>query len=350
MSDELTLDDKLQAFVGQSAGPATRGSQPVNEPMIEHWVEAMGDFNPVYVDDAAARDAGFPGVIAPPTMLQAWIMRGLRASLDADASSGAADADAEPTPNDQVMALLNEAGYTSVVATNCDQHYERPLVPGDHLSVTSVIDSVSGEKQTGLGIGRFLTNRLEYRDQRGDLVATMLFRILKFKPGTGAAAKAAAAAPEQAAPRPLRPRPALTQDNSFFFEGAKQHKLLIQKCSSCGTLRHPPRPACPNCRSFEWAPLEVSGRGTIFSFVVNHYPQVPAFDYPLVVALVELEEGTRLVANVSGITPETAHIGMAVEAAFEDFDDELSLPVFHPAGAAPADATPAAPADQTRTN
>ena len=343
MSDTPSLDDVLQSFVGQSSGPATRGSQPVNEPMIEHWVEAMGDYNPVYVDTAAARAAGFDGVIAPPTMLQAWIMRGLRASLDADAGRDAAQESA-PSPNDQVMALLNEAGYTSVVATNCDQHYERPLVPGDHLSVTSVIDAVSEEKQTGLGTGRFLTNRLEYRDQHGDLVATMLFRILKFKPGTGGASRAAA---EQPAPRPLRPRPALTQDNAFFFEGSKQHKLLIQKCSACGTLRHPPRPSCAACRSFEWEPFEASGRGTIFSFVVNHYPQVPAFDYPLVVALVELEEGTRLVANVSGITPETAHIGMAVQAGFEDFDDDLSLPVFHPAGTASA---AAATADQTRTN
>jgi uncharacterized OB-fold protein/acyl dehydratase len=299
--------------------------------MIEHWVEAMGDFNPVYVDDVAAREAGFPGVIAPPTMLQAWIMRGLRASLDADAARDAGTEAAE-SPGDQVMVLLNEAGFTSVVATNCDQHYERPLVPGDHLEVTSVIDSISGEKQTGLGVGRFVTNRLEYRDQNGDLVATMRFRILKFRPGTGSAAKAAAAAgTEPTAPRPLRPRPALTQDNSFFFEGAKQHRLLIQKCTACGTLRHPPRPSCAHCRSFDWEPFEASGKGTVFSYVVNHYPQVPAFDYPLVVALVELEEGTRLVANVSGITPETAAIGMAVEAGFEDFDDDLSLPVFHPA-------------------
>jgi uncharacterized OB-fold protein/acyl dehydratase len=344
MSDTLDLDTELQAFVGRSSGPATRGSHPVNEPMIEHWVEAMGDYNPVYVDDAAAREAGFPGVIAPPTMLQAWIMRGLRASLEADAARDAGQ-EATDTAGDQVMALLNQAGFTSVVATNCDQHYERPLVPGDHLEVTSVIDAVSGEKRTGLGVGHFVTNRLEYRDQNGGLVATMLFRILKFKPGTGAGAKEAApTAPEQAAARPLRPRPALTQDNSFFFEGAKQHKLLVQRCTACGTLRHPPRPSCAHCRSFEWEPLEASGRGTIFSFTVNHYPQVPAFDYPLVVALVELEEGTRLIANVSGITPETVHIGMPVEVGFEDFDDDLSLPVFHPAGTAGADA------DETRTN
>jgi uncharacterized OB-fold protein/acyl dehydratase len=302
----------------------------------------MGDFNPVYVDDEAARAAGFPGVIAPPTMLQAWIMRGLRTSLEADASRDAGQ-EATDTPSDQVMALLNDAGFTSVVATNCDQHYERPLVPGDLLEVTSVIDSISGEKQTGLGLGHFITNRLEYRDQTGELVATMQFRILKFKPGTGSGTTTT-----ETESRPLRPRPALTQDNSFFFEGAKQHRLLIQHCTNCGTLRHPPRPACPKCRSFDWDTVEASGRGTIFSFVVNHYPQVPAFDYPLVVALVELEEGTRLVANVSGISPETAAIGMAVEAGFEDFDDDLSLPVFHPAGTNPADQGSAT--DKTRTN
>ena len=66
--------------MGLSTGAGTTGQDPVNLPMIRHWVEAMGDHNPVYVDEAAARDAGFPGIIAPPTMLQAWIMRGLRAS------------------------------------------------------------------------------------------------------------------------------------------------------------------------------------------------------------------------------------------------------------------------------
>jgi uncharacterized OB-fold protein/acyl dehydratase len=333
MIDAPTLDDKLQAFVGQAAGPATKGRHPVNEPMITHWVEAMGDHNPVYVDDEAAKDAGFPGIIAPPTMLQAWIMRGLRTSLLADAARAAGTVHGD-SPSDQVMVLLDEAGFTSVVATNCDQHYERPLVLGDHLEVSSVIDSVSGEKRTGLGVGHFITNRLEYRDQSGELVATMLFRILKFRPDRGGVAPAATI---EAAPRPLRPRPAITQDNSFFFEGTKQHKLLIQKCTACGTLRHPPRPSCANCRSFDWQPIEASGNGTIYSFVVNHYPQVPAFDYPLVVALIELEEGTRLIANVSGITPETAAIGMAVVVDFEDCDDDLTLPVFHPA-------------DKTRTN
>ena len=92
----------------------------------------------------------------------------------------------------------------------------------------------------------------------------------------------------------------------------------------------------PNCRSFEWDTVVASGRGTVYSFVVNHYPQVPAFDYPLVVALVELEEGTRLVANVADIAPDEIAIGMPVVATFVAFDDDLTLPVFRPAPVASA--------------
>jgi len=345
-----SLDERLQSFVGLLTGPRHRAPDPVNLPMIRHWIEAMGDRNPVYVDEEAAHAAGFDGIIAPPTMLQAWIMRGLRASQEADEARARGvetpESPNDQSPNDQLMALLDEAGFTSVVATNCDQHYERPLVPGDQLEVNSTIDAVSGEKQTGLGVGHFITTRLEFTDQDDQVVATMLFRILKFRPRTPAGSTEAAAAPgtqashqappAQPAERPKRPRPALTQDNSFFFEGARQHKLLIQRCAECGTLRHPPRPSCANCRSFDWDTVTASGRGTIYSYVVNHYPQVPAFDYPLVVALVELEEGTRLVANVSGITPDTVAIGTAVQVGFEAFDDVLTLPVFRPVVASSA--------------
>jgi uncharacterized OB-fold protein len=97
-------------------------------------------------------------------------------------------------------------------------------------------------------------------------------------------------------------------------------------------LRHPPRPGCDRCGSLEWSPIEASGRGTVFSFVVNHYPQVPAFDYPLAVGLIELEEGTRLVANVIGIDPSEVRIGMPVVVEFVDHDPELTLAAFHPAG------------------
>jgi uncharacterized OB-fold protein/acyl dehydratase len=329
------LDDRLNAFVGQGTDGKIVGPDEVNQAMIRHWVEAMGDHNPVYVDDDAAREAGFPGVIAPPTMLQAWIMRGLRASQNVEAARAAGD-DQGDGPSDRLMSLLDQAGFTSVVATNCDQHYERPLVLGDRISVKSFIEAVSPEKSTGLGVGHFITNRLDFTDQHDQPVATMRFRILKFRPPAKSAPPPEATEPTA---RPKRPRPSLTQDNQFFFEGTKEGKLLIQRCSNCGTLRHPPRPACPNCRSFDWDTVRSSGRGTIYSYVVNHHPKVPAFDYPLVVALVELEEGTRLVANVSGIDPTAVRIGTPVQARFETFDDELTLPVFHPVDGSDLDAS-----------
>jgi uncharacterized OB-fold protein len=160
----------------------------------------------------------------------------------------------------------------------------------------------------------------------------MKFRILKFRPGTGSSATRATptAVPDGEQARPLRPRPALTQDNAFFFEGARRGVLLIQRCASCGTLRHPPRPSCPVCRSFEWDTLQASGRGTVYSYVVVHHPQVPAFDYPLPIAVVELAEGTRLVADIVGVDPAEVRIGMDVVAQFVAVDDELTLVMFGP--------------------
>ena len=116
-------------------------------------------------------------------------------------------------------------------------------------------------------------------------------------------------------------RPALTQDNAFWFQGAQRHELLIQHCTSCGTLRHPPLPACGVCRSFEWDAVEASGRGTLYSFVVVHYPQVAAFEYPLPIALVELEEGTRVVANLGAVAPDDIKVGMVLRAEFVDHLD-----------------------------
>ena len=129
---------------------------------------------------------------------------------------------------------------------------------------------------------------------------------------------------------PPRPRPAITQDIAFFFEGARRAQLLIQRCTR---LRHAAPPAPPGlrrCRSFEWDTVEASGRGRVYSFVVIHHPQVPAFDYPLPIGLIELEEGTRLVADLDGIDPADIADRHAGRPRFVAFDDELSLPVFRP--------------------
>ena len=301
--------EELRVYEGRQIGPPLLGADPVNQPMIRHWVEAIGDENPVYTDpDVAARSA-HGQVIAPPVMLQAWVMRGVKGRPAAGGNV-----------QDELMRLLESRGFTSVVATNSEQEYHRSLHLGDHLSATTTIESVSDEKTTALGTGHFVTTRVEYRDQHGEPVATMRFRILKFRP--------ADRPPAAAELRPKRPRPAITHDNAFWFEGTKAGKLLIQRCASCGRLRHPPRPMCRACQSLEWDSVEASGRGTVHSFVVVHHPQVPAFDYPLVVALIDLEEGTRLVSNVVGVEPADVRVGMAVRAELVPVDDELTLPQF----------------------
>jgi uncharacterized OB-fold protein/acyl dehydratase len=315
--DKVAFYEKLKAFEGVSTGTQD-GHDEVNQAMIRHWVEAMGDENPIYVDEEAAVASVHGGVIAPPVSLQAWVMRGIKPR---PATGG--------SKQDDLMNLIDGAGFTSVVATNCEQEYFKPLRVGEHLTTRSVLDAISEEKATGLGVGHFVTTRIEYTNDEGELVAKMLFRILKFKPGTGR--QAATAPTADAGERPKRPRPALTRDNAFWFEAAKEHRLVIQQCSDCGVLRHPPRPRCNKCGSYEWEEAEASGRGTVYSFVVNHYPQVPAFDYPLAVGLIELEEGTRLVADIVGIDPADVKVGMAVEVEFVEHDPDLTLPAFHPA-------------------
>lgn len=308
-------DDRLAAFVGRTLSEGTRAQDPVNVPMIRHWVEAMGDPSPVHLSDDAARATGRDGMVAPATMVQAWTMRGYARTVDpAPATGGFAE----------LVALLDEGGYTSVVATDSELDFVRELVPGDHVSVDEVVSDISPEKRTGLGVGRFVTTLKTYRDADGEVVATQRWRTLRFKP-------AEAAAPEQQAadePATLRPRPAINLDNQFWFDAAREHRLVIQRCASCHTLRHPPGPQCPQCQSFEWDTVDAAGGATLHSFTVAHHPRHPAFDYPLVIAVVELDEGTRLIANLAGITPDEVAIGMRLRLDWLDADPDLTLPIF----------------------
>lgn len=124
--------------------------------------------------------------------------------------------------------------------------------------------------------------------------------------------------------------PSLTEDTEFFWNGVRDHRLLIQRCTSCHNLRFPPRPMCPHCQSLEWDTVESAGRGTVFSCVIPHHPPLPWFPEPFVVALVELDEGTRIVTNVIGVDPRSVTVGMAVAVRYEEFDDGLVLPLFGP--------------------
>jgi len=128
-----------------------------------------------------------------------------------------------------------------------------------------------------------------------------------------------------------RPGPSMTPDTQFFWDNVRDHALLIQRCTACGTLRHPPRPMCPRCNALTWDTIESSGRGEVFSFVMPLHPPYPWFEYPFIVVLVDLEEGVRLVSNLCDIAPDDVTIGMPVEVFYEQFDDGLVLPQFRPA-------------------
>lgn len=312
----------LAAFEGQPAATAGRGKDPVNAPMIRHWCEAMGDANPAY---------GGPDAIAPPTMLQAWTMGGLSGHGD---RSGAYD---------ELFALLEGSGFTSVVATDCEQEYLRPLRPGQEVTFDAVIESVSPRKTTKLGTGHFVTTRTDVRAD-GELAGTHRFRILKYAPARPAT-RAPAAAPvpaavqsaQQAKPAPRRPRPVVNRDNQGFWDGVREHRLLIQRCTACATLRFPWLPGCNSCASLHWDTVEASGAGTVFSYVVMHHPPFPAFTAhedpadaggPYAVALVELAEGVRMISNITGVPHDKVSIGLPVQLEFLRVDDELDLPVF----------------------
>ncbi len=169
----------LEALVGRDEGPEQGCPYPVNEAMVHHWCDALGDRNPIYLDADAARANGRDDWVAPPAMLQAWTMRGLRPPTPEEEAYAARGA---PT----AMLLLQDAGFTSVVATDCEQIYHRELRGGDRVTHRTVLESVSDEKQTALGVGHFVTQRSEYRDGDGALVAEMRFRMLWFRPGSGA--------------------------------------------------------------------------------------------------------------------------------------------------------------------
>jgi uncharacterized OB-fold protein len=124
--------------------------------------------------------------------------------------------------------------------------------------------------------------------------------------------------------------PTTTHDTKFFWEALEQERLLIQRCSGCGALRHPPRPMCPHCNALAWNTVEASGRGTVYSFVLPRHPPFPFFEGTYIVALVELEEGIRLLSNLCDVPAEDATIGMPVEVFFEHFDNGVSLPQFRP--------------------
>jgi acyl dehydratase len=175
--------EKLRKGVG-AQGPPSSARDVINQAMIRHWCDAMRDYNPIYTDPDAASRSVHGEIVAPPPMLNAWLMQGLLPPHVAAKSRRGGD------PAGGVYGQLDAAGFTSVVATNSEHEYPRYLRLGEQLRGFSSLKDVSEEKHTGLGTGHFVTSETDYLNDHDELVGRMLFRILKFKPGTGRTAPA----------------------------------------------------------------------------------------------------------------------------------------------------------------
>jgi len=131
-----------------------------------------------------------------------------------------------------------------------------------------------------------------------------------------------------------KPLPKPTPDTQPFWDGVKRHQLLLPKCKACGQLHYFPRPFCPHCFSWDLDWIQCSGNGKLYSYVINHRP-APGFEEeaPYVIAVVELDEGPRMLSNLIDIepTPEAVQVDMPVEILFQDVNEELSMFKFRPA-------------------
>jgi uncharacterized OB-fold protein len=308
---------------------------PVNLPMIRNWIEAIGG-SP---RPQAQANQTPPGEgLAPPAMIQVWTMPGLHGVRSAD------------DPLGLMSAVLDAAGYTSVVATNCDQEYLRYLKVGEQLAVRSRLLDVVGPKRTALGEGWFVTTRSTWL-VAGEPVATMDFRILKFRPPSPHPnVSIAQSSPlesgqnthpsvsiAQSSPRVRADgangtgvmRPQVSRDTEFFWAGTRVGELRIQRCAACGALRHPPGPLCPECgTASDGDYVRAAGTGEVYSYVVHHHPPVPGKTLPIVIALVRLAEGVRMVGELRGAAPEEVRIGLPVRVEFDRVDDDLTLPMW----------------------
>ena len=170
---------RLEPYVGKPMGPPSVAPDPVNVPMIRHWVDALDDRNPVYLDEDAASASRFGGIVAPPAMLQTWGMP--RPKIQGIAGRGGAPTEVR---FDNPIGVLAEAGYVGTLATNSELEFVRYLRPGDRLQQSSEVASISERKTTALGQGYFLTWVTTYRTLEGEVVGRQLFRILKFDPRT----------------------------------------------------------------------------------------------------------------------------------------------------------------------
>jgi uncharacterized protein len=177
-----------------------------------------------------------------------------------------------------------------------------------------------------------------------ETVASMLFRVLKFRPPGRAGGAGPAAAPAAAPAAGEVLRPVVSRDTEFFWAGTAAGQLRIQRCDDCGALRHPPGPMCPRCGGERPGYVVAAGTGEVYSYVVHRHPPVPGRPLPIVIALVALDEGVRMVGELTGTDPDQVRVGLPVRVEFQRVDDELTLPAWRARTAVAGAGGPPAPA------
>ena len=132
-----------------------------------------------------------------------------------------------------------------------------------------------------------------------------------------------------------RPLPRPTPETQHFWDGTRHGELRLQRCSECDHIYFPPRPFCPACSSRSVEVVKASGRGRLLSYVINYRPH-PAWQGPYAIAIVELDEGPRMMSNIVGCdqTPDALQLDMPLTVKFEQCSEEIFLPLFMPTGSA----------------
>ncbi len=298
-----SLEQIRQQYLNQRIGPYYAWN-PVSRTQVWQWCRAMGDSNPLYLDNDT--------VTAPPTMLQMWTFRDVKGNY----APGSTDKNVY-----EVLQRFDELGFSATVAVNYDQTYHSYLTEGDSVYSYSSIVNITDMKSTGLGKGYFVSERAEYYNQNNELFGEATVTYFKYKPPEKK--------PNALAIRKIeRIRPVENYDSKHYWQGLREGKLLIQRCIQCNTTRHPPQPMCEQCQSTKWDCIESAGKGTLYSYTVIHYPEIPPFDYPNQIVLVDLEEGIRLASQFQGEALTDASIGMPVVAVIKEVQEGLCLPVF----------------------
>ncbi|MEE4661231.1 MAG: MaoC family dehydratase N-terminal domain-containing protein [Halieaceae bacterium] len=317
--ERQAFEEKIRAYVGREVCARQPAQDAINPAMIRHWTEVMGDNNPAYSDQDWAASSRRGRTIAPPAMLYVWNQEGVQVALRGRS----------PDAQSELVDLFNEYGFTGILGTDVVQEYHKEVAPGDQVFMEMVIDSISEQKATARGIGYFFETLATFSDQTGDVIGTQRFRVLKFVPADAQQQQSSEETKLEVPTRIPSPR---GHDNGWWWEACDRGELHIQRCKNCSTLRHPPRPMCGECQSMEWDSIVSSMRGEVMSYTELHHPRVPGYDYPVLCAVIKLEEGVHFVANLAGCAYEDVSIGMPVQGRIEQVDEKTMLPQFYPAG------------------